>query len=110
MALDSNRLKGLAFTSIYTKLKELQEPKIDAGADASQRADADQTWQDIATAASQAMIDVITEITTYGEVATTVSTNVTVASVSGVMTGAGTSGPGTGTGSGSGTGSPGSIS
>ncbi len=85
------RLTAAAQLSIYTKLKLLQEPKIPSTADAAQRADADQSWQDIATAVAESMADIITEVQ-----AATVT--VTVTSVTGVTGGPGTSGPGTGTG------------
>ena len=85
------RLKAAAQLSVYTKLKLLQEPKIPASASPAQRADADQAWQDIATAVAEAMADIITEVQSA-------TVTVTVTSVTGVLGGGGTSGPGTGTG------------
>ena len=68
MAMSSNRLSAAMQTSIYTRLKTLQEAKIPSSVSAEQRADIDQTWQDIATAVAEAAADVITEIVDYAEV------------------------------------------
>ena len=62
MAMSAAALESAMYTSIYTNLKALMEPKIPTDADAGQRADADQNWKDIATAVSKAAADIVTEV------------------------------------------------
>lgn len=95
MPMVPSRLQAALKSTAYAKLKELQEPKIPADASASQKADIDQTWQDLADAIAACAADIITEVK-----AATVTTTVTVASVTGVLAGPAASGPGTGSGTG----------
>jgi hypothetical protein len=109
MALNPTMLKQQAHATIYAKMVELKEPKINPNMPPDGKVKLMEDWDTTAQAMAESMIDIITHIKTLGEVMTTVSTVVAVASVSGVVSGPAASGPGTGTGTGTGIGAPGTA-
>jgi hypothetical protein len=108
MALNGDALKAKAYATVFAKLKQLKEPKINANMPPDGKVKLIEDWDETAQAVAEAMIDIIMHIKTFGEVMTTVNTTVTTVDVGTCSTGP-VAATGTGTGVGTGTGAPGTA-
>lgn len=97
MAMSGQALKATVQATLIAKLKAAFQDDIPPTLDPASRAKIEENWTKLADVISETMIDVVTHIQTQAVVNSLLSSPaVTVASVGGVTTGPGLSGPGAG--------------